>query len=154
MLLPYFDYPDVIFCKANANVIGKLQTLQNKCLRICLGEHRRFSTDRAHKQANVPLLCDRRNAHVLNFMYLRKSNRALLNLREIRTRAHDAPLFSVTVPRCEAFKRSVSYFGSVAWNNLVPESRNIDRYLTFKYKQKFFVRANRKDSTYRRPNLI
>ena len=33
MLLPYFDYADVIICKA----IDKIQTLQNKCLRICTG---------------------------------------------------------------------------------------------------------------------
>ena len=136
MLLPYFDYADIIFCKANARDLDRLQTLQNKCLKICMGKERRFSTERIHKLANVPFLSDRRNAHLLNLMYCRKSNRALLNTREIRTRAHDAPLFNVPVPRCEAFKRSVSYFGSTEWNNLTPDVRNIDRYLTFKYKQK------------------
>ena len=96
---------DVIFRKANAKEIGKLQTLQNKCLRICLGRDRRFSTDGSHKLANVPFLKDRRAAHVNNFMYIRKKDKALLNNREIRTRAHDAPLFKVVMPRCEAFKR-------------------------------------------------
>ena len=37
MLLPYFDYADVIICKANQEDIDKIQTLQNKCLRICTG---------------------------------------------------------------------------------------------------------------------
>ena len=72
MLLPYFDYADIIFDKANAGSLKKLQTLQNKCLRVCLGRERRFSTDAAHKLANVPFLKDRRSAHVLNFMYKRK----------------------------------------------------------------------------------
>ena len=36
MLLPYFDYADVLFHKANLKETGKLQTLQNKCLKICL----------------------------------------------------------------------------------------------------------------------
>ena len=98
MLLPYFDYGDVIFSKANERDLGKLHTLQNKCLKICIGENKRFSTDLAHKQTKVPFLRDRRNAHLLNFMYQRKSDRSLLNTREIRTRAHDAPLFSVQVP--------------------------------------------------------
>ena len=86
MLLPYFDYADVIFCKANKKDIDKLQRLQNKCLRICLGKERRFDTDRAHKLANTPFLSDRREAHVCNFMYKRKGNPELLNRREIRTR--------------------------------------------------------------------
>ena len=136
MLLPYFDYADVIFHKANVKDIGRLQTLQNKCLRICLRQDRRFSTDGAHKSTGVPFLKHRRSAHVNNFMFGRKSNKALLNNREIRTRAHDAPLFNVVMPRCEAFKRSVGYFGSTDWNNLPAEMRNIDTYLAFKYKQK------------------
>ena len=116
--------------------MGKLQKLQNTCLNICLSKERRFSTDAAHKLTNVPFLEDRRKAHVLNFMYQWKSNVRLLNNREIRTRAHDAPLFEVPVPRCEAFKRSVSYFGSVSWNSLPPDIRRINSYLEFKHTRK------------------
>ena len=79
-----------------------------------------YNVDRAHKLTDVPFLVDRRKSHLLNLMYKRKDNRALLNIREIRTRAHDAPLFNVKIPRCESFKRSVGYFGSEAWNNLSP----------------------------------
>ena len=136
MLLPYFDYADVLFHKANVNEVGRLQILQNKCLRICLGKDRRFSTEGSHKLANVPFLKDRRAAHVNNFMYIRKKNKALLNNREIRTRAHDAPLFKVVTPRCETFKRSLGYFGATAWNNLPVQSRNIDNFPAFKQKQK------------------
>ena len=81
----------------------------------------------------VPFLKDRRRAHTLNFMYGRQSKRELLNVREIRTRAHDAPLFNVNIPRCEAFKRSVGYHGSVEWNSLNPEMRNTNLYLPFKF---------------------
>ena len=55
-----------------------------------MGKDRRFGTDAIHKIANVPFLKDRRAAHVLNFMYSRKSKKELLNTREIRTWAHDA----------------------------------------------------------------
>ena len=136
MILPYFDYADVIYWKANERDLGKLQTLQNKCLRICKGRDRRFSVDRVHKQTNVPFLKDRRVAHVNNFMYIRKKNKSLLNTREIRTRAHDAPLFTVPIPRCEAFKRSVCYSGSVWWNGLNANLRYNGNYLSFKQKQK------------------
>ena len=139
MLLPYFDYADVIFHKANVKDTGKLQTLQNKCLRICLRKERRFSTDGAHKEANVPFLTDRRTAHVNNFMFIRKRNKSLINNKEIRTRAHDAPLFNVEMPRCETFKRSVGYFGSSQWNNLPVVMRNTETYLGFKHKQKVIM---------------
>ena len=60
----------------------------------------------------------------------------LLHGREIRTRAHDAPLFNVIIPRCEAFKRSVGYFGAVGWNELPPNVRNLNTLLEFKNFQK------------------
>ena len=137
MLLPYLDYADVIFCKANTAELDKLQKLQNRCLKICLGHQRDYNTTRLHRESKAPFLKDRQKTHTLNFMYKRKSMYPnLLNNREIRTRAHDAPLFEVPVPRCEAFKRSVGYFGSQEWNVLPPATRNINSYLEFKRVQK------------------
>ena len=136
MILPYLDYADVVFANSNAVDIEKLQRLQNRCLKVCTGRDRLFSTDILHKSTNVPFLKDRRKAHVRNFMYTRLTHKDLINTREIRTRAHDAPLFNVSIPRCEAYKRSVGYFGSVEWNNLPPATRNINPYLAFKYLQK------------------
>ena len=132
MLLPYLDYADVVFYKSNSNDLDKLQRMQNRCLRICAGHDRRFSTDRVHKLTSTPFLKDRRYAHVLNFMYIRKRRPDLLNNREIRTRAHDAPLFNVKIPHCEAFKRSIGYFGSTVWNDLTPQTRNTESLLAFK----------------------
>ena len=95
-----------------------------------------MNTDKAHKITSTPFLNDRREEHVSNFMYIRKNRTDLMNNREIRTRAHDAPLFNVKTPRCEAFKRSIGYFGAVAWNELSPETRNIDTFALFKHSQK------------------
>ena len=136
MILPYLDYADVIFHKANESGLSKLQRLQNRCLKICANLNRLFSTDQLHKNLSISFLADRRKAHVLNFMYSRVSRPELLNRREIRTRAHDAPLFNVTIPRCEGFKRSIGYFGSTEWNELQPSTRNIDPFLAFKYHNK------------------
>ena len=137
MVLPYIDYADVIYSKARAADLEKVQRLQNRCLKLCQVRDRLFSTDRVHKDANVPFLHDRRKAHTLNFMYIRKDRKpALLNRREIRTRAHDAPVFSVGIPRCEAFKCSVAVFGAMEWNNLEVEVRNIATITAFKEGQK------------------
>ena len=136
MILPYLDYADVVFDKAFTKDLDKLQRLQNRCLKICAGNDRLFGTELAHKNAGVPFLSDRRRAHTLNFMYKRKEKKDLLNRREIRTRAHDAPLFNVLIPRCEAYKRSVGYAGSTLWNDLPPAVRNTDCYIRFREIQK------------------
>ena len=137
MILPYIDYADVVYNRARAADLDKLQRLQNRCLKLCSGRDRLFDTDRVHKSTNTPFLVDRRKAHTLNFMYKRKDRRPeLLNRREIRTRAHDAPLFETVVPRCEAFKRSVGYQGAVTWNNLDPNVRNTATLIQFKTLQK------------------
>ena len=136
MILPYFDYADVIYHKSNSGDLNELQQLQNRCLRVCLGYERFYSTERARKLSATPFPQDRCKSHVLNFMFNRKKNSSLLNKREIRTRSHDAPFFNVKFPRCEAFKRSVGYFGSESWNALDPATRNTKEYLAFKHLQK------------------
>ena len=106
------------------------------CLKVCSGLDRLFCTDKAHEMTSTPFLSYRRKVHVLNFMYIRKNRTDLMNNREIRTREHDAPLFNVKTPRCEAFKRSIGYFGAVACNELSPETRKIDAFAVFKHNQK------------------
>ena len=70
-------------------------------------------------------------------MYIRKiRNPTLLKACKVRTRAHDAPVFDVPFPTCEAYKRSIRYSGAVAWNDLSVELRNENMYIVFKWKQK------------------
>ena len=64
-------------------------------------------------------------------MYKRKDRRELLNVR-----AHDAPLFIVPIPRCEAFKRGIGFVGATEWNNQSPATCNTETYLAFKALQK------------------
>ena len=56
MILPYFDYYDVIYNTANADGLDKLQRLQNKCLKIYLSLNRTHDTDDLHSQAKCPML--------------------------------------------------------------------------------------------------
>ena len=77
-----------------------------------------------------------RTAHINNFMYGRLERTDLRDGRDIRTRAHDALLFKVAIPKNEAFKRSVAYAGSCQWNSLPAEVCNTENYDVFKAKQK------------------
>ena len=117
MILPYFDYGDVIYGTASQEGLEKLQRLQSKCLKICKGYNVRFDTDELHTQTKTPLLGLRRETHLNNFMYGMLSNDDFINRRDIRTRTHPARLFKVKTPNLTAYKRSVEYAGYVQWNN-------------------------------------
>ena len=136
MILPYFDYGDVIYNTASKEGLDRLQRLQNRCLKICKNVNMRFNTEELHRITKMPMLSKRRAAHVNNFMFKRLANKTLVDKRDIRTRAHDAPLFKVRVPKNEAYKRSVEYAGSLQWNGLPKEVRNINSFEVFKARQK------------------
>ena len=69
-------------------------------------------------------------------MFKMKTNVNHLNMRDIRTRLHDAPVFELIIPTCEKYKNNVFYNGAVLWNNLTTETRNIETYEKFKFQQK------------------
>ena len=136
MILPYFDYGDVIYMSANQEGLDKLQRLQNRCLKICKNLNVRFETRELHMITKVPKLKFRREAHLNNFMHGRLNRLDLVDHRDIRTRLHDASMFLTKVPNLEAYKRAVEFAGAVAWNNLPPDIRRIESAAIFKNKQK------------------
>ena len=142
MILPYLDYADVIFANAFTRNLDKLQRAQNKCLKVCMQVNVTTDTDRLHSMATVPLLVHRRATHLLNFMYLRQSKAELIDDAPIHTRAHDAPLFRVTRPRLEAYKRSVPYNRAVSWNVLNPNIRGLAQCKMYKNSQKKWLKDN------------
>ena len=56
MILPYFDYGDVIYNSANKDGLDKLQRLQNRCLKICKNVNIRFNTEELHNLTKMPML--------------------------------------------------------------------------------------------------
>ena len=136
MILPYFDYADIIYDKANQGYLDKLQRVQNRCLKICMLTNIKTDTDLVHSHTKVSKLENRRKVHLRNFMFQRKSNADLLDAIVVGTRARDAPLFKTEFPRYEAYKRSVLYNGATEWNSLSAEIRNVDQFLPFKFMQK------------------
>ena len=141
MILPYFDYCDIVYHGANAGDLEKLQRLQNKCLKLCLGVNQLHNTKEVHTNTKCSYLEPRREAHLCNFMYQRQNRIELLDDREIRTRRHDAPLFKVDFPNKESLKRSVHYLGSTKWNDLPVKERLIDNHAIFKLHQKKLMLA-------------
>ena len=141
MLLPYFDYADIVYDKANRKDTDKLQRAQNKCLKTCTLSNRKTNTDYIHERTKVPKLENRRKVHLRNYMFQMKNNVSLLCPSDIGTRLRDAPLFKTKIPKNDAYKRSVLYNGAVEWNSLSVELRNEDLLLPFKFHQKRWLQG-------------
>ena len=129
------NYGDVIYNSVNKEGLLRLQRLQNRCLKSCMRLNLRFETDDLHRVTKRPKLKTRRTAHFKIFMYKRLDIQHLLDMRDIRTRGHDAPLFKIKI-LYEAFKGSVEYARALQWNGLPQATRNTENIEIFKVKQK------------------
>ena len=98
MILPIIEYGDVLYDGANQKLIQDLQTFQNRILRLCNNSDRYISTLQLHRECKVNMLKDRRILHLKLFMFKQKDNVNIVNDREVRTHAHDAPLFTTIKP--------------------------------------------------------
>ena len=141
MILPYFDYADIVYDKAHKMDLDKLQRAQNRCLKTCLLDNCKTGTDLVHSRTKVPKLENKRKVQLRDFMFQRKNNESLLDKAEIFTRSRDAPLFKTDFPKCEAYKRSVVYDGALEWNTLEVYTRNVDHLLSFKFMQRRWLQS-------------
>ena len=85
------------------------------------------------------MLDARKEAHVNNFMYNRLKRSDLVDTKDIRTRAHDTPLFKISIPKVQAYKRAVKYAGALQWNSLPRKHCGIGSFVEFKAKQKLIM---------------
>ena len=74
--------------------------------------------------------------HLTLFMYKQRKNVKIVNKRDVRTRAHDAILFTTVKPNNEKYKRNVFYKGALLWNTLPVDERNLQTYNKFTIRQK------------------
>ena len=128
MILPLIDYGDVLYDSSNSFLLKKLQTLQNRCLRICQYKNYYVSVSDVPAMCTLTRLKERRIMHLKLFMYKQKNNMEILNNRQVYTSAHDAPLFNTIRPNSEKFKINVYYKGALIWNAMTVQERSMDTY--------------------------
>ena len=136
MVAPLIDYGDIIYAGSTTKNLDKLQSLQNRGLRLCINENQYFSTDQLHSRCNISKLTDRRIFNLRKYMFKQKNNDNLLNQRNIRTRMHDAVVFETCKPVLEKYKKGTIYRGVIEWNGLDVNTRNLESYDEFKFLQK------------------
>ena len=86
--------------------------------------------------AKIELLSDKRNSHLLNFMYKRKESPQYINNGEGKTRLFDAVKLNEARIIHTSVERSVYCKGARAWNSLTPTERNLPCHEAFKHHQK------------------
>ena len=82
MILPYFDYRDILFMKSQKHLLSKLDHLQRRALKICLHIKGDVPENVLLTSADVAHLGRRREAHILNYMYKNKEKEELLDIKK------------------------------------------------------------------------
>ena len=109
MILPIVEYGDVLYAGSNKKLLHDLQVAQNRILRTCLYDDRLADTLILHHRCKIAKLQERRLLHLNLFMYKQQGNVNIVNNRNVRTRAHDALVFTTVKPNNEKYKRNVFY---------------------------------------------
>ena len=120
MILPVMDYCDFIIDSGPVANVRKLQTTQNKCLRLCLGivDPRDIPIHVLHTRCKMDLLSERRNCHLLSLMYRMSKNldNIMIPVRVLRNNINIK--FKVNRPILESFRSSPLYRGMLSWDSL------------------------------------
>ena len=132
-VLPYVDYGDILYDGANVRRLDKIQRLQNRAFRLILRVEDKIPVILLHQRTKLSNLKVRREAH---FMFKQQNNLEIVNVLNVRTRAHDAMVFTTLLPKNEKYRKSVLYRGAITWNSLPMWMKSIGGYQAFKLQQK------------------
>ena len=141
MILPIVEYGDILYDGSNQNLLQKLQTTQNRALRLVYYKQYHVSVIFLHEVCEIARLDLRGKMYLLLFMYKQKSNVNIVNSRVINTRLHDVLIFISNRPNSEKYKNNVLYKGPTLWNSRPVLERNIqsEDYLKNHLKKEIFA---------------
>ena len=124
-ILPFFDYGDIFYLNTFIRTRDKLQRLQNRGLKLCLGLNARYNTDLLHTEAKVAKLEPRRICHLSNFVFHRAHDPRYIRVVDRQLRRFKAPIMTEIGCNNSTFSRSVLFQGALLWNSLHVNERNI-----------------------------
>ena len=109
-----FDYGDIFLMGTSQKTNDKMQKLQYRALRICLALDGRSNVDDMHNACNINKLKDRRETHLLNFLYKRAHNMDYVQEGNRILRRYDAPVLREIKSNNKSFERSILFRGALA----------------------------------------
>ncbi|XP_026326195.1 uncharacterized protein LOC113234888 [Hyposmocoma kahamanoa] len=143
LLLPIIDYADVCVIDLNEDLLGKLQRLQNLCIRFLYGLRKFDHVFEYRRRLQWHSIKQRREEHVLSFLYnvlydprsppyLKERFRFLGedHNRELRSKADN--LLKPPFTRSGYYMNSFTIMAAQLWNELPSEIRHSKSLLIFK----------------------
>lgn len=114
LILPYIDYCLFLLSSCHASHLKKLQTLQNRVLKVALGVNHFYSTHKLHSQCNVLLVADR-----IKWQQLKLIHRSITlgidiypcKTTSTTTRLSSTVQLNTQTPHTELFRKSICYHG-------------------------------------------
>lgn len=143
LVQPHFDYCNVVWGNCSKNLSSKLQKLQNRASRVLTFSNYDCSTSELFQNLKWSKLVHQRAVskaimmhtivnntapEYLTSRFVRRCDLTSYNLRENEYK------LAVPQPRTEFYRRSLSYSGSVLWNGLPLEVRQLTSSNIFKGK--------------------
>lgn len=124
-ILSYIDYNLLMYTSTRKQYQIKLQTLQNKAIRIILRLPRCTNVDSHHLSLKLWHIETRYRFFLLKFAYsiAHSHQDELLDRRNIPTRLHDGMPFSIPSRCSSKYMKSFIYVGKMSWNCLDPETQ-------------------------------
>ena len=133
LVQPHFDYCSITWMNGNLSDLQRLQTLQNRALRIVLGVEARYNRETLYRSLNMDRLNERWKKQSLILIYKAIHNllpEALCSRVELRQSPYDFrnidTLVKLPKPRTNFLKRSPFYSAAKLFNNLPNKIRTIN----------------------------
>ncbi len=146
LILPDFDYADVIYDSVSQSNAKKLQVMQNQCLKVCTKSEPRASTVELHNRVRLPQLSVRRRVHTCNFVHkginneLSKGVNGMFKYQKPRetnhTRLIDNKHLVVPRSRLDISKGNVRIRGADYYNSVRIKTKLAPSYNSFKSRLK------------------
>ena len=139
LILPLFDYADLVYDSSNLQHTMKLQKLQNRAGRIILGinPYKHVSNHAIHQILNWETLLIRRKKHIntmvfkclhdLSAPYLKESFKFASRSYSLRSNGN----LSLPKPKTEYCRRAFLYRGASNYNDLPQETKSCSSLITF-----------------------
>ena len=136
LLLPHFDYGDILYMHTSESNLDRLQVIQNSACRVILMANKYTSTEFMHQELGIARLKDRRLFHVSLFMFKVQNGlitSTILKLKFVSidsyhgraTRAYTNGNLAVPAHNNKYGLHAISNFGARVWNLIPNELRNV-----------------------------
>ena len=148
MILPHFNYCNLIWGRASASLLNRLIILQKQAIRLCTGSQYRAHTDVLFKRLHTLPLLDMITYKTGIFMYKYKHNMlppAFINYFVTHSEIHSrntrnrSDIYPPIFRTSRAQNQSIKNQGTKIWNSGIPANLKCLFYHNFKKKYRKYL---------------